>query len=117
MNNIVLSGRLTRELELRKANEKSVISGTIAVNRDKEHTDFINFTAWEKIAESLVNNTTKGSRIIISGSLQSRTYENKEGNKITAWEVLVKNADIIDFKESLPDVPFDYEVKDEDIPF
>ncbi len=94
INNVTIMGRLTANPELRTTNTgKSVTSFTVAVDRnyDREQTDFINIVAWNKTAEFIERYFRKGSMIAIQGSIQTRNYEDKNGNKRTAVEVVADN--------------------------
>ncbi len=94
INNAIIMGRLTANPELRTTNTgKSVTSFTVAVDRnyDREQTDFINIVAWNKTAEFIERYFRKGSMIAIQGSIQTRNYEDKNGNKRTAVEVVADN--------------------------
>ena len=89
MNIIAVSGRLTRDPELRYTTSgKAVTSFTVAVDRPgvKDKTDFIDCVAWEKKAEFVSRNFRKGKRIEVSGVLTTRSYE-KDGQKRKAVEV------------------------------
>ena len=90
INNIVLMGRLVADPELRTTTGgKSVTQFKLAVDRsyDRNIADFIPVVAWGKTAEFVANYFSKGSMIAVQGSLQSRNYEDKNGNKRTAYEV------------------------------
>lgn len=124
MNNIVLSGRVVKEIEPRlTTTNKQVISNTIAVRRDKEKTDFINFIAWEHNAEFINRYVKKGDRILINGELQQRVYE-KGDKKEYVYEVLVRNIELLEPKqeekeqenleESNKQV---FDISDDDLPF
>lgn len=90
MNRTDLIGNLVREPELRTTqNGKYVSSFTLAVYRDKEHTDFINCVAWNKSAELMHTYCKKGDKIGVSGSIQVRNYDNSQGQKVYVTEVLV----------------------------
>lgn len=99
INVVVLMGRLTADPELKQtANGTSVCSFSIAVDRafankqtGERQADFINITAWRQTAEFICKYFRKGSMIAIEGSLQSRNYEDKEGKKRTAYEVVANN--------------------------
>ena len=97
MNTVILMGRLTADPELKHtANDTAVTSFSIAVDRpmSKEKTaDFINISAWRKTAEFITKYFHKGSMIAIQGSLQTRRYEDKDGNKRTAYEVVANNVE------------------------
>jgi len=87
LNNICLMGRMVYEPELKTTpNGTSVITFKIAVNRtyNREETDFINIVAWRNTAEFVAKYMSKGSLIAVEGSLQTRQYEDKQGNKRTA---------------------------------
>lgn len=96
MNQIALTGRLTNDVELKAtASGISVCSFTIAVARPhvKDTTDFINCVAWRQTAEFITRYFHKGKMIAVNGVLTSRKYEDKDGNKRTAFEVVIDNAE------------------------
>lgn len=94
MNTVILMGRMTADPELRRTQTgKDVMSFSVAVDRgygDKKQTDFINCVAWESTARFIGQWFPKGRLIALEGSLQTRSYEDKHGNKRTATEVLVR---------------------------
>ena len=93
MNSVNLMGRMTRDAELRyTANDKAVISCSIAVNKGREGADFINCVAWEKTATFIEQYFHKGDMIALSGRLQSRTYTDKNDQKRTVIEVVADRA-------------------------
>ena len=99
MNSICLMGRLTGDPELKTTqNGVSVTSFSVAVDRayrskDQERqTDFINCVAWRNTAEFICRYFQNGQRIALQGSLQSRSYTDKNGNNRTVFEVVVDNA-------------------------
>lgn len=98
LNCVVLMGRLIADPELRTtASGLSVVSFRIAVDRDyakqgeERQTDFINVVAWRSTADFVSRYFHKGSMIAVQGSLQSRNYEDKNGNKRTAYEVVASS--------------------------
>lgn len=95
LNNISIMGRLTAEVELRHTQSgKSVASFTIANNRSiGEGTDFLDVVAWGKTGEFCEKYFHKGQLIIINGRLQTRTYEDKNGNKRKAVEIIANTVD------------------------
>lgn len=104
MNNVSLVGRLAKDIDLRyTSNGKAVANSTLAVNRpfknqNGEHeADFILFQIWGKAAENLANYMKKGSQIGITGRIQTRNYENNQGQRVYVTEVV---ADSIQFLES-----------------
>lgn len=97
LNLIVLQGRLTKAPELRKTqNDNAVCTFTLAVDRDRERgkADFVKCVAWRSTAEFMTKYFGKGQMAIVTGSLQSRDWTDKEGNKRTDWEVQV---DLVNF--------------------
>lgn len=103
-NLVVLTGRLTADPELKTTpNGIPVTSFSIAVNRnyragEEQQTDFINIVAWRQRAEFITKYFKKGSMIGIEGSIQTRRYQDKNGNNRTAFEVVVNNAQFVESK-------------------
>ena len=99
LNHIVIMGRLTRDPELRyTASQVPVATFTVAVDRDFQsrdggdrQTDFITCVAWRQTAEFVNKYFHKGSMVIVSGRLQIRQYQDREGNNRTAAEVVADN--------------------------
>lgn len=103
MNQIVLSGRFTKEhnLESSKDGKTKILRNAIAVKRDENTTDFVPITFLGKLAESVEKYTGKGNRITIVGELHITNYEDsKTKEKKSFTSVLVNNAEFIDFKDS-----------------
>lgn len=97
INNVTVVGRLTREVDLRyTSNGTAYASFTLATDRDfknqngERETDFINCVMWRKPAENLANYTKKGSLIGVSGRIQTRNYENEQGQRVYVTEVLAE---------------------------
>lgn len=104
LNKIILMGRLTRDPELRyTGNRVPVTSFTLAVDRNykpqsgEKETDFIDIVAWRHTAEFVSSYFTKGRMAVVEGSLQSRDWKDKNGNKRRSWEV---HADEVYFGDS-----------------
>lgn len=140
LNCIIIMGRLTADPELRTTQSGlSVTSFTVAVDRkfskqgEEKQTDFINVVAWRNNAEFITRYFGKGQMIALQGSLQTRTYEDKNGNKRTAYEVIADSASFCGGKSEnnsadmnnpqftvLPDtdgMPFSADEDDEGLPF
>ena len=104
LNNIVLQGRLVLDPDLRRTQAGTAVANfTLAVDRDREVngeriTDFIDCVAWAGSAEFLSKYFRKGQMAIISGRLQSREWEDKEGNKRRSWEVVANEIHFADSK-------------------
>ena len=99
LNCAIIMGRLTADPELRTTdNGTSVTSFSVAVDRayarqgEERQTDFINVVAWRQTAEFVTRYFRKGSMIAIHGSIQTRNYEDKNGNKRTAVEIVADRA-------------------------
>lgn len=97
LNTAILMGRLTAEPELKTTNSGlSVTSFCVAVDRryqkdGEKQADFINVTAWRQNAEFICKYFRKGQMIAVQGSIQTRNYEDKNGNKRTAVEIVAEN--------------------------
>lgn len=105
LNNVTLMGRLVADPELKTTqNGTSVAAFRLAVERNyapqgqERQADFISCVAWRQTAEFVGKYFTKGRMIAVEGSLQSRNYEDKNGQKRTAIEVLVERAHFADSK-------------------
>lgn len=99
LNVAVLMGRLTADPELRHTpNDVAVTSFTIACDRSyvkagaERQTDFIDVVAWRSTAEFICKYFRKGQLVAVQGSIQTRTYTDKEGNKRKAFEIVADNA-------------------------
>lgn len=105
MNIAVLIGRLTDNPELRHTNSNiAVVRFSIAVDRrfarsgEERQTDFINIVAWRQQAEFICNYFKKGQQIAVEGSIQTRKYQDKDGNNRTAFEVVANNVSFVGSK-------------------
>lgn len=103
LNRAILMGRLTRDPELKQTpNNVSVATFSLAVDRnyqsdkDNKQTDFINIVAWRHTAEFVSKYFTKGQLVAVEGSIQTRSYQDKDGNNRTVFEVV---ADQVYFAE------------------
>ncbi|MGX7041559.1 single-stranded DNA-binding protein [Leuconostoc lactis] len=102
MNQVNLTGRLTKDIELRYTQSgKAVASGSIAVNRrfkseGQLDADFINFVMWGKAAENFANYTHKGSQVGLGGEWQTRNYENNNGQRVYVNELNATSFDLLD---------------------
>lgn len=101
MNKVFLIGNLTKDPEMRSTQSGvSVCNFTIAVNRrfksanGEQETDFLNVIAWRQLAELCGKYLAKGRKVAVTGSIQTRQYEAKDGSKRTAWDIV---ADEVEF--------------------
>ena len=135
INRVVLVGRLTKDPNFME-NNVAVANFTLAVNRSfkskngEQETDFINVVTFRKQAENVNNYLSKGSLVGVDGRFQSRSYENKEGQRVFVTEVVADSVQFMEPKsqQSKPqqtqakDNPFangngPIDIKSEDLPF
>ena len=107
MNKVVLIGRLTRDPELRyTGNNTPVATFSLAVNRNfsnqqgEREADFINIVVWRKQAENVKNYLTQGSQVAIDGRIQTRSYDDNNGQKRYVTEVIADNVEFLGSKNS-----------------
>ncbi len=109
LNKVVLAGRVTADIELKQTTSGiSVVSFTIAVNRrfvsksadaqGQQQADFINVTAWRTTAEFISKYFHKGSAICITGSIQTRKWQDQQGNNRYVTEVVADEAMFVESK-------------------
>ena len=107
INNVVLVGRMTRDAELRYTqSNQAVATFTLAVNRNfknqngEREADFINCVIWRQQAENLANWAKKGALIGITGVIQTRNYENQQGQRVYVTEVVADNFQLLESRAS-----------------
>lgn len=105
INNVVLVGRMTKEAELRYTPSNiAVATFTLAVNRDykgengEREADFINVVLWRQTAENLANWTKKGSLVGVTGRIQTRNYDNQQGQRVYVTEVVAERFQLLESK-------------------
>lgn len=105
MNSICLVGRLTKDVELRYTpSNVAVATFTLAVNRTfknengEREADFINCVMWRQQAENLANWAKKGALIGITGRIQTRSYDNQQGQRVYVTEVVAENFQLLESK-------------------
>ena len=132
LNKVILGGRLTSDPELKSTTSGTLVTQfSIAVNRkyskEQQQTDFINCVAWKGTAEFISKYFKKGSSICVTGNIQVRSFNDNQGNKRYATEVIVEEANFVDGKNdvdksepayvSSEDVDFETLSPDQDLPF
>lgn len=107
INNVTLVGRLTAVPDLRKTpSNVSALQGTLAVNRNfknqngEREADFINFQAWRGTADIIAEYCGKGSLIGITGRIQTRNYENQQGQRVYVTEVVADSVALLESRNS-----------------
>lgn len=131
MNKVILTGRLTKDVELRYgSNQKPIVKFILAVDRraKEKEADFIPCTAFDKTAELMPKYLSKGSRIGITGHIQTGDYTGRDGSKRYTTDVIVETLEFLDSKkenetkqqdapkQAAPDVFIDIP-DDADLPF
>ncbi|CAW93234.1 single-stranded DNA-binding protein [Streptococcus equi] len=106
INNVVLVGRMTKDAELRYTpSQVAVATFTLAVNRafksqnGEREADFINCVIWRQQAENLANWAKKGVLIGITGRIQTRNYENQQGQRVYVTEVVADNFKMLEYRQ------------------
>ena len=146
LNKVILIGRTTREVELRRTSSGTAVATfTLAVDNrfvlkdGKPSTDFISCVAWANTAETMEKYVRKGALIAVEGRIQTRNYDNKDGNRVYITEVVVENMRMlesrgdrgvsnnldsyepsINSRETINEVEspeIEYNISDDDLPF
>lgn len=127
MNKIILIGNLTRDPEVTTTpSDVTVAKFSVAVarkfkNKDGEkEVDYINVVAWRALAENCGRYLEKGKKVAVEGSLQIRSYDDKEGNKRYVTEVIASDVEFLTPKAQTPQTinePEFSEVDDDELPF
>ncbi|HEO1218007.1 TPA: single-stranded DNA-binding protein, partial [Streptococcus agalactiae] len=107
INNIVLVGRMTKDAELRYTpSNQAVATFSLAVNRNfknqsgEREADFINCVIWCQQAENLANWAKKGALVGITGRIQTRNYENQQGQRVYVTEVVAESFQLLESRNS-----------------
>lgn len=132
MNLVVLTGRLTKEPEVRYTPQQMAVARfTVALDRGRDKNgenrgaDFPNCVAFGKTAENLERFSGKGLRVQVTGHLQTGSYDDKDGKKVYTTDVIADRIEFIDWKTAAgsnaavpsPELPDNFEALDEDVPF
>lgn len=135
MNSVCLVGRLTKNPELRYTpNNQAVATFSLAVNRNfkgqngEREADFINCVIWRQQAENLANWAKKGALIGITGRIQTRSYENQQGQRVYVTEVIANDFQLLEKRETGHQQPVGnqpefgrnaspMDISDDDLPF
>lgn len=106
MNSVQLIGRLTKDIDLRYTQSGTAVgSFNLAVERNfknadgERETDFIRCQIWRKAAENIAKFTKKGSLVGLEGKLQTRNYENNQGQRVYVTEVVIENFSLLESKK------------------
>ena len=99
MNIVLLIGRLTKDAEIREGDTK-VAKYTLAVDRIKEGTDFINCVAFGKQADFAEKYLAKGTKVAIEGRIQTGSYKNKDGKTVYTTDIVVERHEFVERKKT-----------------
>lgn len=107
MNKVWITGNLGADPELRYTQSgTAVVNLNLAVRRDfknqqgERETDWVSVVAWKGLAETMANHLKKGSKIGVTGRIQVRSYDDKEGNKRKAFEIVADGMEFLDTKRN-----------------
>ena len=145
LNKVILIGRTTKDVDLRRTTSGTAVSTfTLAVEnrfvqREGQNTaDFISCVAWNNTAEFMDKYVKKGSLVSVEGRIQTRNYDNKDGNRVYVTEVVAENVRMLASKgtersagtsfddyepvssrgnEYEPSIDVSYDISDDDLPF
>lgn len=115
MNKVILCGRSTRDCEVRQSGDTKVARYSLAVDRkyskgEEKQTDFINIVCFGKSAEFAENYIKKGTKMIVTGRIQTGSYTNKDGQKVNTFDVVAEEQEFAESKNTNTSVP----AKDDD---
>lgn len=111
MNKVILIGRLTKDPEVRRTQDgKAVGNYTLAVDRkyaknEQQQADFIRCQVWEKKAEFAEQYLRKGTKICVTGRIQTGEYTNRKGDKVYTTDVVVEDQEFCEKKQDAPQEP------------
>lgn len=124
MNKVILSGNLCKDIDLRYTTSNvPVLQNTVAVRNDFKNTkgeyesQFINFVAYRNNAEFLSKYANKGIKVLIEGRLNTRSYDDKDGNKRYVTEVIVDKVELLGTKKETTEQPVEQPTQPEADPF
>ena len=124
MNKVIIIGNLTKDPELTKTTNGTVVAKfTVAVTRrftnadGERETDFINGVAWRAAADNLCRYCNKGDKVAVVGALQIRTYEAQDGSKRYVTEVVADEVEFVSTKKSAESYDDMTPVEQDDLPF
>ena len=123
MNLTVMTGRLTRDAEIRTTTSGTKVAQfTVAVDRpvakDKEkQSDFFNVVAWNKLAETCETYLKKGMKVLIEGRFQVRNYDDKDGKKVYVTELYADRIEFLDKIEKKQETSIPNAINEDDMPW
>lgn len=108
MNKVILCGRATRDCEVKQSGDTKVARYSLAVDRkyskgEEKQTDFINIVCFGKSAEFAENYIKKGTKMIVTGRIQTGSYTNKDGQKVNTFDVVAEEQEFAESKSANTD--------------
>ncbi|MCD9062719.1 single-stranded DNA-binding protein [Staphylococcus chromogenes] len=118
-NSVILTGRITKDLELKPAGQTQVTNFSIAVDNPfkKDDASFFDIVAFGKTAELLNNYCGKGSKILIEGNLKQDRFQDKQGNNRSVVRVIANRVEFLDSKGQSNSQPKQQQRQAQDNPF
>jgi single-strand DNA-binding protein len=108
VNVVTLIGNLCTDVELKELpNDKKLATFLLAVDRPREGADFVGVATWDRQAEVCAQYLRKGSRIAVDGRLRSRSWEDPDGNRRSAVEVVANRVQFLDTRDDKEAMPFE----------
>ena len=106
MNKVILMGRLTKDPEVKYSQDQTAVARyTLAVDRIKEGTDFVNCVAFTKSAEFAEKYFKKGMKVAVVGRIQTGSYKNKDNQTVYTTDVVVENQEFCESKKDSQEAP------------
>lgn len=116
LNQVNFIGNVGR-IEIKELPQGRVANFSLAISMPKDQTMWLDVQAWAKLTDICERFVTKGSKVCVTGRLQSRTYENKDGIKVTKFEVVASQVIALSPKEKPDDQGSDIDFGSPDLPF
>jgi single-strand DNA-binding protein len=108
VNVVTLIGNLATDVELKElANDKKLATFLLAVDRPREGADFVGIATWDRQAEVCTQYLRKGARVAVDGRLRSRSWEDNDGNRRSAVEVVANRVQFLDTPSTEEGMPFE----------
>lgn len=100
MNKVIMTGRLCQDCEVKyTSSQMAIVNVNLAVQRNKKgETDFPRITIFGKQAENVALYTKKGNMVLVEGRVQTRTYDDKNGNKVHATDIIAERVEFLESK-------------------
>ena len=115
MNKVILCGNLAVDPELRYTQSQKAVASFRVATSEKDKVEYHNVVTWEKLADNCSKYLTKGKKVLVEGKLQTRSWEDKDGNKRYTTEIIAYNVEFLSPKSLETTVPSKPEEKTEEV--